>query len=371
MRTSGVPRCCVMTAGANQTPRALIIGVGLIGGSLGLGLKAAGWHISGLDADQDRLAEAVALGVLDHVGDDPGAELVIVATPAGAVVDLVKERLASHPGDDVLFTDVAGIKGRIGDHIDDPRFIGGHPMAGSELIGLNGARADLFVGATWVLTPRDTTPPESYARLVGIIRSLGATALALPASDHDRLVAHVSHVPHLVAASLMNQATEVASDDAALLQLAAGGFRDMTRIAAGAPGIWPDVCIENREAILEALEGLSLQLAAVRLALDTSERPAILELLERASKARQALPGRGVASAALCEVRIPVPDRAGVIAEVAQRASDLGISVVDVEIAHSAEGGAGVLIMVVPSQDAGRYAEALRDVGYACTLQAL
>ena len=360
-----------MTSVANHPPRALIIGVGLIGGSLGLGLRSAGWRVSGRDADPERLAAAVAIGALDQVGDDPEAELIIVATPAGEVVPLMQELLATHSGAGVLFTDVAGIKAAIGQQITDPRFIGGHPMAGSELIGLAGARHDLFVGATWVLTPRHTTPPASYARLVGIIRSLGATALALPASDHDRLVAHVSHVPHLIAASLMNQATAVASDDASLLQLAAGGFRDMTRIAAGAPGIWPDVCIENREAILEALDALTAQVATVRVALETSERPAILDLLERASRARQALPGRGAAAQDLSEVRIPVPDRAGVIAEVSQRASDLGISVVDVEIAHSAEGGAGVLIMVVPSVDAERYAQALRDVGYGCTLQAL
>lgn len=360
-----------MTSRAEPTQRALIVGVGLIGGSLGLGLRQAGWQVSGIDVDAGRAKAALELGVLDRLGDDAEADLVIIATPAGAVVELTTELLTSHPGDHVLFTDVAGIKASIGETISDPRFIGGHPMAGSELIGLEGARSDLFVGATWVLTPTAATPPTLYARLVGIIRALGATALALPAADHDRLVAHVSHVPHLVAASLMNQASQVASDDAALLQLAAGGFRDMTRIAAGTPGIWPDVCVENRHAILEALDGLSVQIATVRAALAASERSEILDLLARASVARQALPGRGIAAAEFSEVRIPVTDRAGVIAEVAQRASDLGISVVDVEIAHSAEGGAGVLIMVVPSIDAERYAEALRAIDFACTTQAL
>ncbi len=360
-----------MTSSAEGQPRALIVGVGLIGGSIGLGLREAGWFVSGIDADGGRAQAAQALGALDQIGDDADAELVVIATPAGAVVDLARELLEHHRGEHVLFTDVAGIKGSIGASISDARFIGGHPMAGSELIGLEGARADLFVGATWVLTPQEATPATSYARLVGIIRTLGATAIALPADDHDRLVAHVSHVPHLVAASLMNQATEVASDDAALLQLAAGGFRDMTRIAAGAPGIWPDVCIENRVAILEALDALSLQLSSVRAALENSERSTILELLARASEARQALPGKGVQAERLSEVRVPVTDRTGVIAEVAQRASDLGISVVDVEIAHSAEGGSGVLIMVVPTDDAKRYADSLRTIDYACTVHNL
>jgi prephenate dehydrogenase len=360
-----------MTSYAEASPRALVVGVGLIGGSIGFGLRAAGWHVSGIDVDPQRASEALERGAIDIVGEDAAAELIVVATPAGAVVDLARDLLARHDGPQVIVTDVAGIKGAITEAIDDPRFVGGHPMAGSELLGLEGARPDLFVGATWVVTPREQTPPTTYARLVGVLRTLGATALALPADVHDRLVARVSHVPHLVAASLMNQATEAASDDAALLQLAAGGFRDMTRIAAGAPGIWPDVCIENREAILEALDELVGQLNAVRSALESSEGTAIFDLLSRASRGRQSLPGGASSPERLAEVLVPVPDRPGVIAEVAQRASDLGISVFDVEIAHSAEGGAGVLILVVAEEVSSRFAESLRGIGYHCTVNVL
>jgi len=112
-------------------------------------------------------------------------------------------------------------------------------MAGSELRGLSGARADLFRGSTWVLTPTDRTSPETYSTLHGVLREIGANVVAVSAEDHDRLVAIASHVPHLLAGSLMNEASQVAEHDAVLLQLAAGGFRDMTRIAAGDPGIWP------------------------------------------------------------------------------------------------------------------------------------
>jgi prephenate dehydrogenase len=351
--------------------RALIIGVGLIGGSIALALRKSGWHVSGLDLDEARLERALAEGVLDESEDDPDATLVVVATPAGSVATTVQQVLRTHDDPDLLVTDVSGIKGPIVAAVDDPRFIGGHPMAGSEQTGLEGARADLFLGATWVLTPGPSTPPALYARLVSIVHLLGAQSLALPAADHDRLVAHVSHVPHLVAASLMNEASGAAEDDAALLQLAAGGFRDMTRIAAGHPGIWPDVVVENRQAILEALDSLADQVAVVRRALAEEDRQTIFELLERASQARQALPGRAGHPGQLAQVRIPVPDQAGVIAQVASTASDLGVSVVDVEIAHSVEGDRGVLIVVVAAESAERYAAALKVQGFSCTVQEL
>jgi prephenate dehydrogenase len=349
----------------------VVIGLGLIGGSVGMALRAAGWHVSGVDVDPELSVRALAAGAIDEVGDDDAASLYVIATPASAVAATAMALLERRPDQELLVTDVAGVKAAICAAVQDPRFIGGHPMAGSEQVGIEGARADLFVGATWVLSPGPSTPPERYARLVGIVRSLGAQTLALPAAVHDRLVAHVSHVPHLVAASLMNQAAGVAEDDTALLQLAAGGFRDMTRIASGDPGIWPDLCVENRDAILEALDALALQIRSVRTALSHGDRGTILELLERAQQARKALPGRATHPSQLAQVRVPVPDEAGVIATVAAAASELGVSVVDVEIAHSVEGDRGVLIVVVAQESAERYAEALRGLGFACTVQEL
>ena len=145
----------------------------------------------------------------------------------------------------------------------------------------------------------------------------------------------------------------------------------MTRIAAGQPGIWPDVCVENADAILEALDALTEQLSEVRAALSQGDRSTILGLLERASRARQALPGGATDPGQLAQVRIPVPDEPGVIARVASAASDLGVSMLDVEIAHSIEGDRGVLIVVVAQDHAEAYAEALRRLGFICTTQEL
>jgi prephenate dehydrogenase len=352
---------------AGPVRRALVVGTGLIGGSIALGLRRRGWHVSGIDADEGRAAEALAAGVIDALGDDPDAEVVFVAVPAAAVAGEVRRILAAtgrRP--DAVVSDVSGVKTAIVEAADHPRFIGGHPMAGSEQIGLHGADPDLFEGAVWTLTPTAVTDLESFDRLKGVVLSLGADVLVLSAADHDRLVAVVSHVPHLVAATLMNAASAGAEQDGALLRLAAGGFRDMTRVAAGHPGIWPDICAENAVPIVDALDALVVDLTAMRERIAAQDRPALLDALEKASAARRNLPARVVRPDHLAELRIPVPDRAGVLAEITSLAADAGIGIYDIEIAHSAEGPRGVLILVVDGADADTLAVSVEAHGYRC-----
>jgi prephenate dehydrogenase len=353
-------------------PRALVVGTGLIGGSVGLSLRQRGWHVAGLDADQDRLAEALRIGALDEAGDDLDAEIVFVATPASAVAAEVG-RIMATPGrrPDAVVTDVSGVKSAIVAAADHPRFIGGHPMAGSEQVGLQGAAPDLFAGAVWVLTPTSVTDLTAFTRLQGVVADLDADLLVLTAEDHDRLVAVVSHVPHLVAATLMNAATVGAEHDRALLRLAAGGFRDMTRVAAGHPGIWPDICTENAGTIVHALDALVGELTTMRDRVAGNDREAIYQGLQRASAARRNLPARFVRPDDLSELRIPVPDKQGQLAEITSLAADAGISIYDIEIAHSAEGPRGVLILVVDSADAGRLCEAIVHRGYRCRAERL
>src|SRR5207253_638851 len=148
-----------------------------------------------------------------------------------------------------VVTDVGSVKSSIVAACDDPRFIGGHPMAGSELEGLDGADPNMFAGAVWVLTPGPSTADATFATAAALAAEPGAEVVALPADRHDQVVAVVSHVPHLAAATLMGLASERAEEHAALLRLAAGGFRDMTRIASGHPAIWLDICAENRDQI--------------------------------------------------------------------------------------------------------------------------
>ena len=350
---SGVPR------------RAAVVGAGLIGGSIGLALRARGWHVTGRDSRPEVAEEAERLGALDAVGEDPGAEVTFVATPVGATVGEVARVLAQPSlAPDAVVTDVAGVKGAVVAAVDDPRFVGGHPMAGSEQVGVAGADAELFVGATWVLTPTAGTDPEAYARVQGIVGSLGADVLSLSPEQHDALVAVVSHVPHLAAATLMNLADRQAEQHAALLRLAAGGFRDMTRVAAGQPGIWPDVCAENAAAIVATLDALLAELGAVRDRVAGGDRDALLAGLTHAAEARRALPARAVRPERLVELRVPVPDRPGVIAEITTTAGDLGVNIFDLEIAHSAEGPRGVMVLVVDADAAEQLGAALAARGY-------
>jgi prephenate dehydrogenase len=349
-----------------------VVGTGLIGGSIALGLRRRGWHVSGIDAGSDRARQALESGAIDAIGDDLSADVIFVATPAASVAHLVIQ-LLSQPERraDAVVSDVSGVKTAIVEAADHPRFIGGHPMAGSEQIGLHGADPDLFEGAVWVLTPTSATDLEAFNRLQGVVASLGADVLVLSPADHDRLVAVVSHVPHLVAATLMNAATAGAERDGALLRLAAGGFRDMTRVAAGHPGIWPDICAENAVAIVQALDALLIELSVMRDRVAGQDRESLLGVLQNASAARRNLPARFARPDHLSELRIPVPDRHGVLAEITSLAADAGIGIFDIDIAHSAEGPQGVLILIVESAQAQTLSDAIEARGYRCQFQRL
>ena len=394
-RSSGVSPAGGPSIGAigRTGPRATIIGTGLIGGSVGMALRRLGWWVGGIDQDRSRAERALELGAIDEVVDAAlvgrpievatkegragsggngvpvPADVTFVAVPAGAVSEVVKAVLSSQEGG--VVTDVAGVKAGIVAAVTDARFVGGHPMAGSEQEGVDGADPDLFLGATWVLTPGEWTSTEAYSEVSSIVRQLGANPVALEPHRHDLLVALVSHTPHLTAAALMNLAADAASSDATLLRLAAGGFRDMTRVAAGHPGIWPDVVAENREAILSALGRLEASLDKLRSVVASGDRAGLLELLERAREARVNLPSRVPALEQAVEVRVPVPDRPGVIAEVSTLLGGVGVNIFDLEIAHSAEGDRGVMVMVVDAGDGEITRAALADRGYRASLRRL
>jgi prephenate dehydrogenase len=341
--------------------RAAVVGTGLVGGSIGLALRRAGWHVTGDDHDQVRAQRALELGALDAVGSDAEAEITFLATPVRAVAEAARVALAGTQG---IVTDVGSVKASIVAEVADPRFLGGHPMAGSEQEGVDGADPDLFRGAVWVLTPTAATDDATYAAVRAVVSDLGAEVVALTPEHHDALVAVVSHVPHLTAAALMHLADAKATEHRALLRLAAGGFRDMTRIAAGHPGIWPDICAENREAIVEVLDALLSSLAGVRDVVAADDRDRLLQLLEQARSARLNLPSRFARAGDLSEVRVPVPDRPGVLAEITTLAGALDVNIADLEIAHSSEGDRGVLLLLVEAAAAERLRVGLTERGY-------
>jgi prephenate dehydrogenase len=349
--------------------RAQVVGLGLVGGSLGMALRDRGWTVTGWDRDPSRSARALELGAVDGVGTDANSLVTFVATPVKAVAEEVRQALESSSG---LVTDVGSVKAAVVDAVgDEPRFVGGHPMAGSEREGVEGSDPNLFRGAVWVLTPTERTDGQAFAEIRGIVSSLGAEVVSMPPDAHDRMVAVVSHVPHLTAATLMTLANERATDHRALLRLAAGGFRDMTRIASGHPAIWPDICEENRTAILEALDGLISHLGDVRAVVAGGERDQLTKMLEAAREARLNLPVRAPRPAQLVELRVPVPDRPGAIAEVANTASELLVNIYDLEIAHNAEGTTGVMHLLVEAARSDELRVALDQRGFGSSMRRL
>jgi len=344
------------------------VGLGLIGGSIARALTERGWHVSGDDHNPDRCHQAVALELVAEIGLDPAAEITFVATPVLTIADQVKRALAETTG---LVTDVGSVKAAVVAAVDDSRFVGGHPMAGSELEGLDGADGSMFEGAVWVLTPSATTADSTFAAVAAVVAELGADVVALPAERHDQTVAVISHVPHLTAATLMGLASDRAEEHAALLRLAAGGFRDMTRIASGQPNIWLDICAENRTAILSALDGLIEGLQGMREVVDTDDRVGLHERLSRARDARANLPVRGSQPGEFSEMRIPIPDRPGAAAEVFTLAAELGVNLYSFEVVHSVEGNRGVAVVLVDATLADMYRGGLLARGYRPAVQQL
>lgn len=350
-------------------PRVQIIGLGLIGSSIGLGLRGSGWHVTGDDIDAARAARARELGAVDELGRDDSAQLAVVATPVSQIAAIAKDLLGRRaPGGGgrppLVVTDVGGVKAAVVAGVDHPQFVGGHPMAGSEQEGPDGADPDLFRGATWVLTPTAGTDSQAYSLVRQFVGTLGAEIVALAPEHHDQLVALVSHVPHITAATLMTLACDASETEGALLRLAAGGFRDMTRVAAGDPAIWPDIFEDNAVAVLVVLDDLLSRLGEVRRIVAENDRDGLVSLLRRAREARRNLPARVPRPEEVVEVRVPVPDRPGVLAEVTTLLGALGINVRDLEIAHSAEGEAGVLVLSVDALDSARARAALVEHGY-------
>jgi prephenate dehydrogenase len=349
-----------------------LVGTGLIGGSIGLALRRAGVTVCGFDRDRARAAAALDAGAVDQLAPDlagavADADLTVVAVPVGHVADVVVEALDAGAR---LVTDVGSVKAPVVAAVEAsrpdaaPRYVGGHPMAGSEQEGLAGASPDLFVGATWVLTPTGRTDPAVFAEVRSWVSDLGAEVIAVAPELHDALVAVVSHVPQLAASTLMNVANRGGDDHAVLLRLAAGGFRDMTRIASSHPAIWPDICLANRDAIVGTLDDYLDELARVRRIVADGDRDALLALLADARAARRNLPVGIPVEESLVELRVPVEDREGVIADVTTLAARFGINIADLEIAHSIEGRAGVLVLVVADRNLDAFEAALVEHGF-------
>jgi prephenate dehydrogenase len=340
-----------------------IVGVGLIGGSIGLAVQERlGATVIGYDPQQRVRDEALRRGAIVKAATSAAAavadaELVFVAAPVSALPVAVDEVLAA-AGEDCAVSDVGSTKRALVAGRSDPRFIGGHPLAGAETSGVEHARADLFDGATWYLTPGATTSGTLYERLHKVLAALGAQPTAIDPADHDRVLASVSHLPHVFANVLVAQAARVLGDGE---QVPATGpsFRDATRVAGASATIWPDIYISNSDAIVTLLDEAATRLHEVRDAIAAADREAIERWNDSARSDRDALLGAGLAGGAVHELRAAVADRPGAVAEIALALGRAGINIADMALSPSRDGSQGVVALWIGGEDQARRAAEL------------
>jgi prephenate dehydrogenase len=349
-----------------------IVGTGLIGASVGMAARrSSGALVTGYDARPENALRAQERGALDRVADSLGdavreAELVVVATPVD-LIPQVCEAIAGALGAGAVVTDVGSAKAEVvsgADRALGRRFVGGHPMAGSERHGPDAADETLFEGASWILTPTAATSSQAYKAVAGFVSGLGATPVALDPEVHDGLLARLSHVPQLVASAVVEVAAG-SGDAEALLGLAASGFRDVTRIAASDPQMWLAILRSNREAVVDALGTLGDVIGRLREDVAGDRWDDVHALLARARDARTTVFSKPVYTGAPVALWMLIPDRPGVLAEVTTAAGELGANIEDLRIVHSTEGGKGRLELVVAGDEpASALEERLRSLGY-------
>ncbi|MHB1376767.1 MAG: prephenate dehydrogenase/arogenate dehydrogenase family protein [Candidatus Humimicrobiaceae bacterium] len=360
-----------------------IIGLGLIGGSLALSLKKfnSDFSITGYDNIPEALSIALYRNIIDRAADNyedavKEADLVIIATPVRLIVEVanqIKDKLKKG----AILTDVGSAKVNIVEKMNeilppDVIFIGGHPMAGSENEGVLSARQDLFINAFYVLTPTDSTRTEELALLHSLFTKTGAKVITISPGEHDKIVSLISHLPHIISTNLVALVDDRQKELNNLFKLCAGGFRDMTRIAASNPKMWLDISFENKNEIINALDGYIGYLNRFKESLMENNEEFVKNHYIQAKEARLNLPkfiDKDISK--LYELRIGIPDKHGVLSEITLAISSSGVNIEDISIFHSTEVlGGGILKILIHGENAGFVSrEALEKLGYEVSVK--
>jgi prephenate dehydrogenase len=376
----------------------LIVGLGLIGGSLAAALKGADGRATGAaadatggapflygyDADEGSAAAALQLGYVDAAPAlselsallaGGGIGLVVLAVPAGALGAWFA--LIADSGFGGVVTDVSSTKaGAVAlarSSLRFPeRFVPGHPMAGSEQSGITAASKDMFSGAYWILTPSGDTDAAAYGAVHALLSSVGARVLSVSPEEHDRVVAIVSHVPHVAAAALVTLAGNHAGEDGDLLRLAAGGFKDTTRVASGSAVLWTGILMDNAEIVAGELAEYGRIVADFERLVRAGDAAALRALLSKAAEVRGSLPAKWVpGAAALTVVRVPMDDRKGIIAEITAAAGRAGCNIEAIDIDHLTEDRAELELVLTDEGDTQGFVAALETAGFRPRLRVL
>ncbi|MDK2820241.1 MAG: prephenate dehydrogenase [Clostridia bacterium] len=333
--------------------KAAIIGLGLIGGSIGLALLHGGLvqELVGYDKNRDAINTALDVGAINQKASDlkeavEGAEFIILAVPVGALSTVAK-KITPYLNSQTIVTDTGSVKGPIVKELEEifkgrALFVGGHPMTGSEQAGIKAADLYLLENAVYVLTPTKSTDKKALNIAFDLFEALGSRVITLEPEEHDIIVAGVSHLPHFLAVSLMLNTGKLAKEYDRTLGLAAGGFRDTTRIAGGDPIMWRDIFLHNQKAILKMLKSWRYEIEKLEEMILKNDTRGMVEVLEQARNLRSKVPAKkkGLLPT-LHELVVTVPDRPGVIGAIASSLGNEGINIIDIEILRVREGEGG------------------------------
>jgi prephenate dehydrogenase len=347
-----------------------VLGVGLIGGSVARAARERlGATVAGFDRSAQALRRAVELDVVDQAAGSladavSGAEAVFAAVPVGSLAETVGAALKYAPADCVV-TDVGSTKRAVVAAHQDPRFVGGHPLAGAETSGVEHARADLFDGATWYLTPTAGTSGVLYERLHRLLYGIGARPCAIDAETHDRILASVSHLPHVLANVLVASAAGALDEGGERLPATGPSFRDATRVAGAPSEIWTDIYLSNRDPLAAEIDATIERLQEVRRALHEADAGALTAWNDAAAQDRRRLMEAGLAGGRQIELRAAVPNRPGVIAQLALELGRAGLNIADMALYPAPDMSDGVVALWVGGEDdAARAQELIGNLGF-------
>jgi len=357
------------------------IGLGLIGGSIARALKenkGKDAKILAYDPDRDSVSRACEDGVVDEPLseiDDRLSDCDIVFLCAPVSVNLANaEKIKPFLSKDTILTDVGSIKGEMHRKIRelglDDRFIGGHPMAGSERIGYANSKAIFLENAYYIITKTQMTETKRLRKFSDLVKSMGAIPLIMTPEEHDRVTAAVSHLPHVISASLVNLVKDSDSVNGEMRMVAAGGFKDITRISSSSPDMWEQICLSNPTNISELLEKYISSLEDVRRSIDSRDGDALNAFFDSARRYRDSFidASRGPIKA-LNDVHVEIPDRPGALADVLSVLALHSINVKNVGIIHNREVETGSLNVELHNHDSVKRAkEILESKGYAVTI---
>lgn len=335
--------------------KVLLVGLGLIGGSIALAIKQAhSVHIIGCDLNEKEGEMALSLGVIDSYTKDlqeaaEAADYIFLATPIYAICEILKKLFTYNLKDDVIISDTGSTKVEIlkaAQPLLDKGicFIGGHPMAGSHKTGVTAARAHLFENAFYIFTPTEQTTEVQLEDLQGLLSGTRARFQVIDACEHDRLTGMISHFPHVIAAGIVRQTERFAERHPFTQRLAAGGFKDITRIASSSPDVWLDIIQSNRENVVQMLNQWSSEMQTIKQLIEEDDANGIYSYFHEARVFRDSLSQKGAgAIPSFYDLYVDIVDRPGAIAHVTGLIEGLGISITNIRIIEAREEIFGIL----------------------------